>query len=81
VLELLQTVQEYNGQGAGSLLLEYGCQMADKDSLEIYVFASMQGFPLYQRFGFEQKAAEAMPGGFGYIERHMVRPATKTRGY
>lgn len=77
VLELLQVVQEYKGRGIGSLLIQYGCDLADRDGLEIYVDASMDGFPLYQRFGFVLKEEAAMPGGFGYIDRHLVRPATK----
>jgi GNAT superfamily N-acetyltransferase len=77
VLELLQVVEEYKGRGAGSLMIKYGCDLADKDGLEAYLDASMDGFPLYQRFGFVLKAEAAMPGGYGYIDRHMVRPAMR----
>ena len=74
-LELLMVVEEYKGRGIGSLLIKYGCDLADRDGLEAYVDASMAGFPLYLRFGFVLKGEAPMPGGFGYIDRHLVRPA------
>lgn len=77
VLEFIQTVKEYKGCGAGSLMMRYGCDMADRDNLEIYVDASMEGYPMYLKYGFDLKGEEHMPGGFGYIGRQMVRPAKK----
>jgi len=59
-----------------SLMMRYGCDMADKDGLETYVDASMEGYPMYLKYGFVVKGEELMPA---YIERHMVRPA-KTHG-
>ena len=75
VLEFIQTVKEYKGRGAASLMMRYGCDMADNDGLEIYVDASMEGYPVYLKYGFVLKGEEAMPGG--YIQRHLVRPARK----
>jgi hypothetical protein len=49
--------------------------MADKDGLEIYLDASMEGYPMYLKYGFNVNAEEKMPGEYNYIERHMVRPA------
>lgn len=74
VLELIETVGEYKGRGAGSLMMRYGCDMADKDGLEIYVDSSMEGYPMYLKYGFVVKAEEPLPGGFDYIQRHLVRP-------
>lgn len=73
----MQTVGEYKGRGAGSLMMKYGCDMADKDGLEIYVDASMEGYPVYLKYGFVLKREGILPGGFGYIQRHLVRPAKK----
>ena len=51
--------------------------MADNDGLEIYVDSSMEGFPMYLRYGFVLTGEELMPGGLGFIQRHLVRPAKK----
>lgn len=75
VLEFIQTAQNYKRRGAGSLMMQYGCDLANNDGLEVYVDSSMDGYPKYLKYGFVLKAEEAMPGGFGYIERYMVRPA------
>jgi GNAT superfamily N-acetyltransferase len=74
VLELLMTAKEYQGRGAGSLMLRYGCDMADRDGLETYVDSTPHGFPIYQKYGFVLKREEEMPGGLDYIERSLVRP-------
>jgi hypothetical protein len=58
-------------------MMRYGCDMADKDELEIYVDASMEGYPMYLKYGFVLKAEEVLPGGYDYIQRHLVRPAKK----
>lgn len=75
VLEFIATAQEYKGRGAASLLMRYGLDMADNDRLEVYVDSTMEGYPMYLRYGFVLKAEEPMPGGFGFIQRHLVRPA------
>ena len=50
-MELLYTAEGYKGKGAGSMILQYGCEMADRDGLEAYIDASPGGKPLYERFG------------------------------
>ena len=61
-------------------MMRYGCDMADVDGLESYVSASMEGYPMYLKYGFVLKGEDLMPGGYNYIERHMVRPAKKKHG-
>jgi hypothetical protein len=39
--------------GAGSALLRWGAQLADREGLPSWLEASPQGHPLYRRFGFE----------------------------
>lgn len=66
---------EYHRQGAGSMLINYGCNLADKDGIEAYVDASPIAEPLYKRFGFETKNKLAMPAPFDwYLESFMIRP-------
>ncbi|KAL4936408.1 hypothetical protein BDV06DRAFT_93617 [Aspergillus oleicola] len=69
-LDTLATHQDYQRRGAGSMLLQWGCDLADKDGVALYVDASKAGAPLYQRFGFVD---ESGPGA-GNIAS-MVRTA------
>jgi hypothetical protein len=55
VLEFIQTAKEYKGRGAASLMMRYGCNMADNDGLEIYVAASMEDYPVYLKYDFVLK--------------------------
>ncbi|PWY75984.1 acyl-CoA N-acyltransferase [Aspergillus sclerotioniger CBS 115572] len=51
-LDTLLTHPGYQRQGAGSMLIRWGCDRADHDGLPIWVDASPEGAVLYQRFGF-----------------------------
>jgi hypothetical protein len=73
-LELMGTIDENKRKGAASMLLQWGCDQADREGLECYVDASPDGLPLYERFGWEKKGEQDMPGGFGYTEVFLVRP-------
>jgi predicted N-acetyltransferase YhbS len=75
VLEVLATIHDYKGRGAGKMLLEWGCDQADKEGVEVFVETNHAALPFYQKFGFELKADAEMPGGFGYTEYVLVRPA------
>jgi ribosomal protein S18 acetylase RimI-like enzyme len=39
--------------GAGSALLRWGAELADRERLPIWLEATATGYPLYRRFGFE----------------------------
>ena len=49
---MLGTHPDYRGRGAGSVLIKYGCDLADKNGVGAYVDASKAGAPLYAKFGF-----------------------------
>lgn len=51
-LDMLGTHPEYRRRGAGSLLVQWGCDLADRDGVGAYVDASKAGAPLYEKFGF-----------------------------
>lgn len=51
-LDTLATHPDYQRRGAGSMLVKWGCDLADKDGVGAYVDASKEGAPLYTRFGF-----------------------------
>ena len=58
-------------------MMRYGCDMADKDGLEVYVDASPEGYPMYLKYGFVLKSEKQTTGGLDYVERHLARPAKK----
>jgi hypothetical protein len=39
--------------GAGSALLKWGCELADRENKTIWLESSPPGYPLYRKFGFE----------------------------
>ncbi|CAM1503549.1 Fc.00g011400.m01.CDS01 [Cosmosporella sp. VM-42] len=51
-LDTLATHPEYQRRGAGTMLLKWGCDVADENGVGTYVDASKAGAPLYQKFGF-----------------------------
>ena len=44
---------EHQRKGVGSLLLQWGCDMADNYARSSFVMASPAGVPLYSRFDFK----------------------------
>ncbi|KAL4975998.1 acyl-CoA N-acyltransferase [Aspergillus desertorum] len=51
-LDTLVVHPEYQRRGVGSMLLRWGCNLADEAGVALYVDASRAGAPLYERFGF-----------------------------
>ncbi|GJC82238.1 hypothetical protein ColLi_05076 [Colletotrichum liriopes] len=59
-LDTLVTHPDYQRRGAGSLLLKWGCELADENGVGAYVDASKAGKGLYERFGFvDESEADA----------------------
>lgn len=52
VLDMLATDPDYHGKGAGTMLVRWGCELADKDGVATYLDASKAGKRLYERYGF-----------------------------
>ncbi|KAE8154090.1 acyl-CoA N-acyltransferase [Aspergillus avenaceus] len=52
-LDMLAVNPDYGRRGAGSKLVEWGCDLADQDGVPIYLASSDAGIRLYQKFGFE----------------------------
>ena len=44
---------KYQRQGVGSMLLKWGCDMADRCGQGAFLIASPAGIPLYSKFGFK----------------------------
>ena len=77
-IELLACSHEYKGCGAGRLLLEWVCAESDKENAAIFVQTNSDIVKFYERFGLNVVDRLEMPGGLGYEEFIMVRPAETT---
>ncbi|KAJ5910467.1 hypothetical protein N7504_005110 [Penicillium tannophilum] len=51
-LDTLCTHPDYWRRGAGSMIVKWGCDLADKEGVSAYLDSSKDGAPLYQKFGF-----------------------------
>ncbi|GFF36686.1 hypothetical protein IFM51744_03207 [Aspergillus udagawae] len=54
-LDVLVTHPVYRRQGAGSMLIQWGCDRADKEAVPAYVDAHYAAAPLYRKFGFRDR--------------------------
>ncbi|KAF7717713.1 GNAT domain-containing protein [Penicillium ucsense] len=52
-LDMLVTHPEYRGRGAASLLVKWGCDLADEEGVPAYLDAHEDAAPLYRKFGFQ----------------------------
>lgn len=82
-LHMLHTDPNFQGRGAGKMLVEWGTKKADELGLPAYLESSPTGHHLYQRCGFHDldilKLDLSLHGGKGfYDEPLMIRePSTK----
>ena len=71
VLDILAVLPEYQGKGIGSKLLQWGTEQADARNARIYVEASIEGYPLYRKYGWHEvdrlEIDYAQYGGTGEI--------------
>ncbi|KAH8815539.1 acyl-CoA N-acyltransferase [Xylogone sp. PMI_703] len=51
-LDMLCTHPDYRRRGAGSMLVQWGCEEADRKGIPAYIDASKDGAKLYKKFGF-----------------------------
>lgn len=58
-LDTVATHPDYQRRGCGSMLVQWGCKLADENSVGAYVDASKDGAPLYEKCGFVD---ESEPG-------------------
>ncbi|KAI9812918.1 MAG: hypothetical protein M1827_004436 [Pycnora praestabilis] len=72
-LHILCVHPTYQRQGASSLLLHWGCDIADATGIEAYLAAAPKAVPVYERFGFKGVNTAVQSGGF--LHTFMLRPA------
>lgn len=53
MLDLLATLPEYQGRGIGSVVLKWGTEKADAHQVRLYLEATLDGFRLYEKFGWK----------------------------
>ncbi|KAH8897501.1 N-acetyltransferase-like protein [Thozetella sp. PMI_491] len=53
MLNILATSSKHRGLGAGSALVRWGTEFADKEGLPAFLNASPKGYPVYKKAGFE----------------------------
>ncbi|OQD80283.1 hypothetical protein PENANT_c037G07134 [Penicillium antarcticum] len=68
-LDMLGTHPDYRRCGAGSALVQWGCDIADREGDGAYVDASKAGAPLYERHGFADLSDPAKPGATASMGR------------
>jgi GNAT superfamily N-acetyltransferase len=75
-LHMLHTDPEYQGQGAGGALMEWGKQKADELGLPTYLESSAKGHRFYQKHGFKDVQVMTMDlsqyGGTGTHEQPLM---------
>ncbi|KUI54739.1 hypothetical protein VP1G_02091 [Cytospora mali] len=76
-LELIATKQEYQGRGAGGLLMRWGVDRADEEGVECYLDATPEGISLYGKFGFRDEVTWSFFDET-YLHSFMVRKAKET---
>lgn len=70
-LDMLGVHPSYKGKGLGSKLLKWGLERADAEGLEVYLSASPEGKPLYEKFGF--RIVDTYSPYPGYVQSAMIR--------
>lgn len=80
-LHILVVKPEWQGRGAGRMMVRWGTERADGEGLPCYVDSTPVAKGVYERYGFEEvdrlviKGADH--GGEDLVETIMVRPAKK----
>jgi predicted N-acetyltransferase YhbS len=67
----------YQGQGMGSMLLRWGCDMADTDGQDTFLIASPAGILLYLKFGFNTVREIWTKGGIFTSMFRKAQPQSK----
>jgi GNAT superfamily N-acetyltransferase len=77
VLDQVKTLPEHHRKGAGTALLRWGVELADREGLPIRLEATPYGLGLYEKFGFETKEKVELDlrpwGGTSYTFTIMLR--------
>jgi ribosomal protein S18 acetylase RimI-like enzyme len=77
-IELLATKHEFKGKGAGKMLIDWVCEQADNEQVEVFVDTNKDIVKFYERFGFIVQEKMVMPGDIAYEQYLLVRPARTT---
>ncbi|THC94813.1 hypothetical protein EYZ11_005720 [Aspergillus tanneri] len=53
VLDMLCVLPDYQGKGIGTRFLKWGMDKADANNARIYLEATLEGYPLYLKYGWK----------------------------
>ncbi|KAJ5124940.1 uncharacterized protein N7515_008765 [Penicillium bovifimosum] len=70
-LDMLGVHPSQKGRGLGSKLLKWGLERADAEGLEVYLSASPEGRPMYEKYGF--RVVDVLVPCPGYEQAAMLR--------
>ncbi|KAJ5514949.1 hypothetical protein N7463_004501 [Penicillium fimorum] len=68
-LDMLGTHPDYRCRGAGSMLVRWGCEIADREAVGAYIDASKAGALLYAKHGFVDRSDPARPSDVASMAR------------
>ena len=81
MLYILVVKPEYQGRGAGRLMIRWGAERADAEGLPCYVDSSPEAVGIYGRYGFGEVNRLVLKGedhgGADLVNTTMVREARK----
>jgi GNAT superfamily N-acetyltransferase len=78
-LDVLCTDSEHQRRGAGAMVVQYGCDIADREGFPIYIDASAKGKPLYEKFGFRDLSDPMFTSkGLASMVREPRKPAASS---
>ena len=84
VLDIIHTHPSHQGRGAGTQLVKWGTDIADKQHLQCYLEASPAGYPLFRKANFEEVTEMEIDlnkyregrGSYKYKHVVMIRPSS-----
>ena len=69
-LDMLCTHPDYRGRGAGSMLVRWGCEVADSKGAGAYIDATKAGAALYAKQGFVDRSDPAVESEIAPMTRN-----------
>ncbi|RAH48589.1 GNAT family N-acetyltransferase [Aspergillus brunneoviolaceus CBS 621.78] len=66
-LDMLVTHPQHRRRGAATMLVRWGCELADRTGMPVYIDSTRAGVPVYERLGFVVVREDAEAGLFSMV--------------